>query len=208
MRNLGSFRGFSLRLEYQTGNFGILPLAINSLTYGGITMNTKLISLLLLGISLLLGGCGGLGVQPDGYVVDQTGRAHPYIIPPGRTTGEQLSWLEREEYQRCGPNAVRADTIAGVAVGATLGAVLAGRCARATGAVLGGVGGGALSSMTVGQYCSMLRTTRDLVTQQIEDNRAKSACVHRQGERDGKQYSSTDCVSTTGPRPGYNNFPR
>ncbi len=171
-------------------------------------MNTKLISILILALSLLLGGCGGLGTHPDGYVVDQTGRAHPYIIPPGRTAGEQLSWLEREEYQKCGPNAVRTDTMVGVAVGATLGAVLAGKGSRATGAALGGVGGGALSSMTVGRYCSMLRTTRGLVMQQIEDNRSKSACVHRQGERDGKRYSSTDCASTTGPRPGFQNYPR
>ena len=169
-------------------------------------MNTKLISLLLLVLSL--GGCGGLGTHPDGYVVDQAGRAHPYIIPPGRTAGEQLAWLEREEYQRCGPNAVRTDTIAGVAVGATLGAILAGKGSRAIGAVFGGVGGGALSSMSIGQYCSMLRTTRGLVAQQIEDNKPKSACVHRQGERDGKRYSSTDCASTTGPRPGFQNYSR
>ncbi len=171
-------------------------------------MNTKLISLLLLVISLLLGGCGGLGVQPDGYVADRMGVPHPYIIPPGRTAGEQLSWLEREEYQKCGPNAVRTDTMVGVAVGATLGAVLAGRGARAIGAVAGGVGGGALSSMTVGRYCSMLRTTRGLVMQQMEDNRAKSACVHRQGERNGKQYTATDCASSSGPRPGFQNYPR
>jgi hypothetical protein len=172
-------------------------------------MNTKLISLILLVSSLLLGGCiETLAKRPDGYVSDQAGVPHPYIIPPGRTAGEQLSWLEREEYQKCGPNAVRADTIVGVAVGATLGAVLAGRSSRATGAVLGGVGGGALSSMSVGRYCSMLRTTRGLVMQQIEDNRAKSVCTHRQVEENGRRYTRTDCASTTGPRPGFQNYPQ
>lgn len=171
-------------------------------------MNTKLCTLLL-AISFLLGGCiETLAKRPDGYVPDQMGVPHPYIIPPGRTIGEQLSWVEREEYRKCGENASRADTITGVVVGATLGAVLAGRGSRATGAVLGGVGGGVLSSMSLGQYCGMLRTTRGLIMQKIANDSPQSVCQHRQVEENGRWYTRTDCASTTGPRPGYQNYPR
>jgi len=35
VRDLGSFRDFSLRLEYQTGNFG--NFAIKRIAYGGVS---------------------------------------------------------------------------------------------------------------------------------------------------------------------------
>ncbi len=134
-------------------------------------MNAKLISLFLLIVSLLLEGCGGLGQRPSGYVYDQAGMPRGYLIPAGRTAEEQLSWVDQEEYRYCRAESRQVDTIVGVAIGATVGAVLAGRNSRATGAVLGGLGGGVLGSMSTGEYCRMLQTTRGLLQAHIKSQR-------------------------------------
>ncbi len=172
-------------------------------------MNTKLISLILLVSSFLLGGCiETLAKRPAGYVYDQTGTPRGYLIPAGRTAQEQLVWVNQEEYRYCRAESRQVDTIVGVAIGATVGAVLAGRGSRATGAALGGLGGGVLGSMSTGEYCSMLQTTRGLITQKIADDSPRSNCRHYQVEENGKRYTRTDCASTTGPRPGYQNYPQ
>jgi hypothetical protein len=170
-------------------------------------MNAKLISLFLLIASLLLGGCGGLGQRPAGYVYDQAGMLRGYLIPAGRTAQEQLTWVNQEENRYCRPESRQIDTIVGVAIGATVGAVLAGRGSRATGAALGGLGGGVLGSMSTGEYCSMLQTTRGLITEKIAADSPRSNCRHHQVEENGRRYTRTDCASTTGPRPGFQNYP-
>lgn len=169
----------------------------------------KLITLLLVVVSLLLTGClRTMSHRADGYTPDRMGTPREYIIPPGNTAGEQLDWLKQEQHRECGPGRSRFEVITGVLVGAAVGAAVAGSHFRGEGAVLGGVGGGALTSMQAGRYCSMLRVTQGLVLQQIEDNSAKSNCVHRQGDVNGRRYSTTECASTTGRRSGYQNYPR
>ncbi len=170
-------------------------------------MKTKLVSWIV-ALSFLLGGCGGLGQRPDGYVADRMGVPHGYIIPPGRTAEAQLRWLEQEGTRYCHPDSTRRDALVGAVAGAAIGAVLGGSGSRATGAVLGGIGGGGLASMSIAEYCSVLRTTQGLVLQQMENNKPKSECRHQQFEENGKRrYSRTDCSSTTGARPGYQNYP-
>lgn len=170
-------------------------------------MKTKLVSWIV-ALSFLLGGCGGLGQRPDGYVADRMGVPHGYIIPPGRTAEAQLWWLEQEGTRYCHPDSTRRDALVGAVAGAAIGAVLGGSGSRATGAVLGGIGGGGLASMSIAEYCSVLRTTQGLVLQQMENNKPKSECRHQQFEENGKRrYSRTDCSSTTGARPGYQNYP-
>lgn len=173
-------------------------------------MNTNFFRLIIVITLAVLSTTGCLKTfaqRPAGYVPDQMGVPHPYIIPPGRTVGEQLKWIEREEYAKCSDSASRVDTITGVVVGATLGAVLAGRGSRATGAVLGGLGGGALSSMSIGEYCAMLQTTRGLIMQKIADDSPRSSCRHYQVEENGRRYTRTDCASTTGVTRGYKAYP-
>lgn len=167
----------------------------------------KLMSLLLIAAAMFLNGCAVHGHRPAGYVYDSIGVPHGYLIPTGRTAEDQLRWVDLEEQRYCSRNARMADTIVGVVIGATSGAVIAGRAARAPGAVIGGLGGGTVSSVGVGQYCGMLQTTRGLITQKIEDYSAKSICQHRQGERNGRRYTSTDCASTTGNIEGYKAYP-
>ncbi len=127
-------------------------------------MNTKFVRLVLVVLaSLSLAGCfETLGRRPAGYT-HQGG----YLIPPGQSAEEQLAWVNQEEAVRCRPDARRLDIITGVVIGATAGAVIASRGSRATGAVLGGLGGGAIGTMSVGDYCSTLQRTRGLIQAHI-----------------------------------------
>ncbi|MBP7811795.1 MAG: hypothetical protein KA054_03055 [Candidatus Moranbacteria bacterium] len=127
-------------------------------------MNTKFVRLVLVVLaSLSLAGCfETLGRRPAGYT-HQGG----YLIPPGQSAEEQLVWVNQEEAVRCGPDARRLDIITGVVIGAAAGAVIASRGSRATGAVLGGLGGGAIGTMSVGDYCSTLQRSRGLIQAHI-----------------------------------------
>ena len=184
VRNLGSFRDFSLRLEYQTGNFGNFAI-----TQKEFVMNSKLARLILVVLAALsLSACfETLSKRPAGYVRDASGIPRGYFIPPGTSDTEQLLWVKNEEEKHCGEKR-REDILIGAVVGAAAGALIAGRGSSASGAVIGGIGGAAAGSMTVGEYCSMLQTTRGLIQTQtnaqlpVETLRCKQVFDSRTGK--------------------------
>ncbi len=131
-------------------------------------MNTKFFRLIIV-ITAVLSTTGcleTLSKRPAGYVRDASGIPRGYYIPEGLSKTEQLRWVQVEESKYCGEQG-RGEILIGAAIGAAAGAAIAGKGARGTGAIIGGIAGAGAGSITRGEYCRNLQTTRGLIQAEI-----------------------------------------